>query len=98
MQVLSPLPTYQGFAGDISPQSTRPSQPLQQEVEPGEQVCTVTHLLDVVADFAALFSHVCPDIMGCAHWGAHDTEAMNLYYVEIDSKHGRPGRAHGLCG
>jgi hypothetical protein len=45
----------------------------------------------IVANCAALFSHVCPYKVGSAHWGAHDAEVVNLCYVNIGRKHGREG-------
>ena len=41
------------------------------------------HLCDMLADVATLVSHVLPDVVGCAHWGAHDAEAMYLDYFEV---------------
>ncbi len=48
------------------------------------------HLCDMLADVATLVSHVLPDVVGCAHWGAHDAEAMYLDY-KVGRKHGAEG-------
>jgi hypothetical protein len=57
-------------------------------VSPDEPVGTDAHLFDILADGAALVAHVLPDVVGCAHWFAHDAEAVYLYYIEVWGKHG----------
>jgi hypothetical protein len=46
------------------------------------------HLFDVLADEAAFASHVFLNVLQCAHWGAHDAEALYLDHIKVVCKHG----------
>jgi len=48
---------------------------------PNERVADA-HLFYVLADGTALASHVLPSVLRCAHWGAHDAEALYLDHIK----------------
>ena len=48
-------------------------------------------LFDVIADGAAFASYVLPNVLGCAHWGAHNAEALYLDYIKVVREHGAEG-------
>ncbi len=50
---------------------------------------------DFLADSAALVSYVLADVIGCAHGGANDTEAVHPDYFKIGRKHGEEGPEGG---
>jgi hypothetical protein len=50
---------------------------------PNERVGADAHQFDVVANGAAFASNVLSNVLGCAHWGAHDAEALHLDNVGV---------------
>jgi hypothetical protein len=58
---------------------------------PNERVGADAHLFDVIADGAAFASYVLPNVLGCAHWGAHNAEALYLDYIKVVREHGAEG-------
>jgi hypothetical protein len=50
---------------------------------PNERIGADAHLFYVLADGTALASHALPNVLRCAHWGAHDAEALHLDNVGV---------------
>jgi hypothetical protein len=84
--------------GPGAPERRRREQPgrhgaaaVQRTCNPNERVGADAHLFDVIADGAAFASYVLPNVLRCAHWGAHDAEALYLDYIKVVHEHGAEG-------